>query len=115
IATRRLRRQGALTMEREEARTVGPVTSDQPISDRTPLGWIGTGLMGASMCGHLIAQGHPMTVFTRSRARAEALLARGACWADSPRQVAAAADVVFLMVGTPVDVREVVLGPEGVL
>ena len=91
------------------------MTSDQPTSDRVPLGWIGTGLMGASMCGHLMAHGHPMTVFTRSRLRAEALLARGARWADSPRQVAAAADVVFLMVGTPVDVREVVLGPEGVL
>src|SRR5215471_9753818 len=80
-----------------------------------PLGWIGTGLMGASMCGHLMAAGHPMTVFTRTRTRAEGLVARGARWADSPRAVAAAADVVFVMVGAPVDVRQVVLGSEGVL
>jgi 3-hydroxyisobutyrate dehydrogenase len=90
------------------------MTGDQPTLDRAPLGWIGTGLMGASMCGHLLAHGHPMTVFTRSRARAEGLLARGARWAESPAQVAAAADVVFVMVGTPADVREVVLGSDGV-
>jgi 3-hydroxyisobutyrate dehydrogenase len=71
--------------------------------------------MGASMCGHLLAAGHPATVFTRTRARAEALLARGATWAESPRAVAAASDVVFTMVGYPADVREVVLGPAGAL
>jgi 3-hydroxyisobutyrate dehydrogenase len=80
-----------------------------------PLGWIGTGLMGASMCGHLMQAGHPMTVFTRTRQRAEPLLARGARWAETPRAVGAAADVVFVMVGTPADVREVVLGADGVL
>ena len=79
------------------------------------VGWIGTGLMGASLCGHLLAAGYRLTVFTRTRARAEALLARGAVWADSPRAVAASADVVFTMVGTPGDVREVVLGRDGVL
>jgi 3-hydroxyisobutyrate dehydrogenase len=79
------------------------------------VGWIGTGLMGASLCEHLLAAGYVLTVFTRTRARAEALLARGAVWAESPRAVAAAADVVFTMVGTPADVREVVLGRDGVL
>ncbi|MBP1690391.1 MAG: beta-hydroxyacid dehydrogenase, 3-hydroxyisobutyrate dehydrogenase [Deltaproteobacteria bacterium] len=79
------------------------------------IGWIGTGIMGASMCGHLMAAGHPVSVFTRTRTRAEPLLARGATWADTPRAVAAASDVVFTMVGHPADVREVVLGPEGVL
>ena len=79
------------------------------------IGWIGTGIMGASMCGHLMAAGHPASVFTRTRTRAEPLLARGATWADTPRAVAAASDVVFTMVGHPADVREVVLGPEGVL
>ncbi|MCC6849587.1 MAG: NAD(P)-dependent oxidoreductase [Deltaproteobacteria bacterium] len=79
------------------------------------LGWIGTGIMGAPMCGHLLAAGYPTTVFTRTRARAEPLLARGAAWADGPAAIAAAADVIVTMVGYPADVREVVLGPAGVL
>jgi 3-hydroxyisobutyrate dehydrogenase len=83
--------------------------------DALRIGWIGTGIMGASMCGHLMAAGHPATIFTRTRARAEPLLARGAVWANTPRAVAAATDVVFTMVGYPADVQEVVLGPEGVL
>ena len=88
-----------------------------PTVDRetTALGWIGTGVMGASMCGHLLAAGYRVTVNSRTRARAEPLLEAGAAWADSPAAVAAAADVVFTMVGFPADVREVVLGPEGVL
>ncbi|MDE0653824.1 MAG: NAD(P)-dependent oxidoreductase [bacterium] len=80
-----------------------------------PIGWIGTGVMGASMCGHLMDAGHPATVHTRTRARAEGLLARGAAWADSPRQVAEASDVIFTIVGYPSDVREVILGPDGAL
>jgi len=83
--------------------------------DLPRIGWIGTGIMGASMCGHLMTAGHRATVFTRTRSRAEPLLARGAAWADTPRAVAAAADVVFTMVGYPADVREVVLGADGVL
>ena len=79
------------------------------------IGWIGTGVMGAAMCGHLLERGHPVTVFTRTRARAEALLARGATWADSPRAVAARSDVIFTIVGYPHDVREVVLGADGAL
>jgi len=71
--------------------------------------------MGASMCGHLLARGYPLTVFTRTRARAEPLLARGAVWADSPRAVATRSDVVCSMGGGPPDVREVVLGPDGAL
>lgn len=79
------------------------------------IGWIGTGVMGASMCGHVLAAGHPVTVTTRTRAKADALLAAGASWADSPAEVAAGSDVVLVMVGYPTEVEEVVLGPEGVL
>ncbi|HZS39719.1 MAG TPA: NAD(P)-dependent oxidoreductase [Polyangia bacterium] len=82
---------------------------------RTRLGWIGTGVMGASMCGHLIAKGFAATVFNRTRAKAEPLVARGAAWADSPRAVAAASDVVFTMVGFPADVRATLLGEDGAL
>jgi 3-hydroxyisobutyrate dehydrogenase len=80
-----------------------------------PVGWIGTGVMGASMCGRLLAAGHPVRVFSRTRAKAEALVARGARWAESPAEVAAASEVVFSIVGFPADVRAVVLGADGVL
>jgi len=79
------------------------------------LGWIGTGIMGGAICGRLLDAGFPLTVSSRSRSRAEPLLAKGAAWAGSPAEVAAASDVVFTCVGYPRDVREVVLGPQGVL
>jgi len=79
------------------------------------IGWIGTGVMGSSMCGHLLEAGHEVTVFNRTRARAEPLLETGAAWAGSPAEVAAAAEIVFTMVGFPADVREVVLGENGAL
>jgi 3-hydroxyisobutyrate dehydrogenase len=82
---------------------------------KTKIGWIGTGVMGSSMCGHLLTAGYSVTVFNRSRNRAEPLLARGARWADTPKAVAAASDVVCSIVGFPADVRAVTLGPEGTL
>ena len=74
-------------------------------SSQTRIGWIGLGVMGASMCGHIIEAGHPVTVYTRTRATAEPLISRGAVWADTPADVAAAADLVFAIVGFPADVR----------
>ncbi|HEU0303845.1 MAG TPA: NAD(P)-dependent oxidoreductase [Gaiellaceae bacterium] len=79
------------------------------------VGWIGTGVMGSSMCGHVLDAGYAVTVFTRSRERAQALLDRGAEWADSPAAIAAASDAVFSIVGYPSDVRAVILGEDGVL
>jgi 3-hydroxyisobutyrate dehydrogenase len=79
------------------------------------LGWVGTGVMGSAMCGHLLDAGHRVTIQTRTRARAEDLLARGADWADTPAEVASRSAVVFTIVGFPADVREVVLGERGVL
>jgi 3-hydroxyisobutyrate dehydrogenase len=83
--------------------------------DKTRIGWIGTGVMGAAMCGHLLRAGFAVTVFNRPRAKAEPLLDGGARWADSPRAVAEASDVIFTIVGFPADVRRVILGPDGVL
>lgn len=83
--------------------------------NQTRIGWIGTGVMGASMCGHLMRAGFAATVSNRSKAKAEPLLAAGACWADTPKAVAAASDIIFTMVGYPTDVRQVILGPDGVL
>lgn len=84
-------------------------------SDSTRIGWIGTGVMGASMASHLMDAGHPLTVYTRSRDKAAALEANGATWADTPRDVAANSDVTFAIVGFPADVRGVFLGDDGVL
>jgi 3-hydroxyisobutyrate dehydrogenase len=81
--------------------------------ESTRVGWIGTGVMGSSMCGHVLDAGYAVTVHNRTRGRAEPLLARGATWADTPAEVAAASDVVFGIVGFPADVRAVYLGDEG--
>ncbi len=79
------------------------------------LGWIGTGVMGRWMAGHLQAAGHPLVVHSRTRSKAAPLLEAGATWADTPAEVAARAEVVFTMVGLPSDVETVVLGSEGIL
>ena len=83
--------------------------------ETTRIGWIGTGVMGAPMCGHLLAAGYSATVFSRTQAKAQPLLDQGATWAESPREVAAAADVVFSIVGYPADVRSTLLGESGAL
>ncbi len=82
---------------------------------KTRIGWIGTGVMGSSMCGHLLDAGFAATVFNRSREKAEKLLARGAQWGGSPKGVAEASDVIFTIVGFPADVRSVILGADGAL
>jgi 3-hydroxyisobutyrate dehydrogenase len=82
---------------------------------KTRIGWIGTGVMGSSMCGHLLAKGYSLAVYNRSQEKARPLLDRGAKWADTPRAVAEQSDVIFTIVGYPADVRAVVLGPDGTL
>src|SRR5688572_31495010 len=82
---------------------------------KTRIGWIGTGVMGASMCGHLIAKGFTATVYNRTKDKAQGLIDKGAKWADTPKAVAEASDVVFSIVGFPSDVRSVMLGADGAL
>jgi 3-hydroxyisobutyrate dehydrogenase len=79
------------------------------------IAWIGTGVMGTSMCGRLMEAGHSAVVNNRTRSKADQLVERGAVWADTPKAAAEDADVVFLMVGHPSDVRECVLGADGAL
>ncbi len=79
------------------------------------IAFIGTGVMGASMAGHLLKAGARVTVFNRTRSKADALVAAGAVWADSPAKAAAGADVVFTMLGYPSDVEAVYLGDNGVV
>ncbi|MEY4190687.1 MAG: hypothetical protein RIR17_1423 [Planctomycetota bacterium] len=84
-------------------------------SGKTRIGWVGTGVMGRSMCGHLIKAGYQATIYTRSKDKAADLIAAGAKWVDSPKAVAETSDVVFAIVGFPKDVREVFLGEKGLL
>jgi 3-hydroxyisobutyrate dehydrogenase len=79
------------------------------------IGWIGTGVMGASMAGHLLDAGFELRVHTRMRSKAEGLLARGAEWADTPVEAAEGMDATISMVGFPNDVEEAHLGPHGTL
>src|SRR5262245_46832236 len=81
----------------------------------TRIGWVGTGVMGASMCGHLLDAGYDVTVTSRTRAKADPLVERGATWAETPTAVAATSDLVFTMVGYPAEVEEVLLGDGGVI
>lgn len=91
------------------------MTIKKIVPGKTRVGWIGTGVMGCSMCGHLIDKGFPATVYNRTKSKAGPLLAKGAFWADSPKEVAEQSEVVFTIVGFPGDVREVILGESGAL
>ena len=79
------------------------------------VGWIGTGVMGGSMCGHVLAKGYPVLVYSRTKAKADALVGRGATWVDSPRAVGERSDIIFTIVGFPADVREVYFGRDGLV
>jgi 3-hydroxyisobutyrate dehydrogenase len=78
-----------------------------------PVTFIGTGIMGGSMAGHLLAAGHRLHVHSRTRAKAEPLLARGATWHDTPASAAADGQVVVTMLGLPSDVEQVYFGTDG--
>lgn len=79
------------------------------------IGWIGTGVMGASMCMHLVKAGNEAFVYNRTKSRADELVKAGATWCDSPAAVAQQADIIFTIVGYPVDVEQTILGDDGVL
>ena len=79
------------------------------------LGWIGTGVMGNSMCGHLIDAGHTLYVYNRTREKADNLVEKGALWCDSPAEAAGNSEIVFTIVGFPHDVESTMLGENGVL
>ena len=83
--------------------------------ETTRVGWIGTGVMGRSMCSHLLKAGYKTSVFNRSAEKLNDLVHLGAVACSSPREVASKSDVVFSMVGYPSDVEEVLLGEQGAL
>lgn len=79
------------------------------------IAWIGTGVMGGAMATHLLKAGNELVVFSRTRDKAEPLLASGAVWAESPAAAAKEAEAVCTMLGMPGDVEEVYFANNGVL
>lgn len=78
------------------------------------VGFIGIGVMGHSMVSHLLAAGHEVHVYNRTKAKADAIVAQGALWEDTPQAIAAASEVVFSIVGYPKDVEEIYYGEKGI-
>lgn len=81
----------------------------------TAIGFIGTGIMGESMCGHLLKAGHTVRVYNRTREKALSLQDAGGIICNSVAEVARSSDLVFSIVGYPADVREVYLKEDGIL
>lgn len=79
------------------------------------VGFIGTGVMGTSMARHLLAKGHPLYVYNRTRARAQAVVDAGGRWCENPAEVARQSHVVVTIVGTPADVESTYRGAKGIL
>jgi len=79
------------------------------------IGWIGTGVMGKSMCSHLLNAGYEMNVYNRTKAKAQELIDKGAKWCSNPKEVAENSEIVFTIVGFPKDVEEVYFGEVGIL
>lgn len=79
------------------------------------IGFIGLGIMGQSMAGHLLAGGFGLNVYNRTKSKADGLVIRGAKWFDTPGAVAAHSDLVITIVGFPRDVEEVYFGPQGII
>lgn len=77
------------------------------------IAFVGTGVMGQGMVANLLKSGHEVTVYTRTKTKADGLLALGARWAASPAEAARGADIAISMVGYPNDVEEVWRGPQG--
>jgi 3-hydroxyisobutyrate dehydrogenase-like beta-hydroxyacid dehydrogenase len=79
------------------------------------LGFVGLGVMGSQMVNRLLDKGHTVTGYNRTRSKAEWLIKRGMRWADSPRAVAQAADVIFTMVTNAIALTTITEGPDGLL
>jgi 3-hydroxyisobutyrate dehydrogenase len=85
------------------------------IPESPVIGWIGTGIMGNSMLGHLIDRGYQSYVYNRTKEKAQGVIDKGAIWCSAPASITAHADLIFTMVGFPPDVRQVYLSAGGLL
>jgi 3-hydroxyisobutyrate dehydrogenase len=90
-------------------------TAPLPPAADPHIGFIGLGIMGGAMAQHLLNAGYHLHLYSRTKSKAEGLLAQGAVWHDSPQAVAQASSVVITMLGYPKDVEETYLGPQGIL
>jgi 3-hydroxyisobutyrate dehydrogenase len=79
------------------------------------IGFIGLGIMGQSMAGHLLAAGYQVNVYNRTKSKTDSLVAKGAKWFDTPGEVAAHSNMIITMVGYPSDVEEVYFGKNGII
>ena len=79
------------------------------------IGFVGTGVMGSSMVLNLIKHGYELSVYNRTKSKAEACIAAGAKWCDTVAECAKDKDVVITIVGFPKDVEEVYFGENGIL
>jgi 3-hydroxyisobutyrate dehydrogenase len=91
------------------------MTNDNQGGGIRAIAFIGTGVMGASMAGHLIDAGYALSIYNRTRSKADALILGGAVWKESAGEAAASADAVITMLGYPKDVEEIYLGPGGII
>jgi 3-hydroxyisobutyrate dehydrogenase len=82
---------------------------------KTRIGFIGLGVMGRSMAGHILDKGYDLYLYTRTRSKADDLLAKGAVWTSSVADLTALSNVIISIVGYPKDVEEIYLGPGGIL
>ena len=80
----------------------------------TAIAFVGTGVMGSSIVKHLLKAGHEVTVYTRTKSKAQQLIDLGATWADTPAQASVDKDIIFTMVGYPQDVEEVYCGKDSI-
>ena len=85
------------------------------MANKPSVGFIGLGIMGLPMAGHILKAGYPLTVYNRTRSKTRSLEAAGAAVAASPREVAENSRMIITMVSDSPDVEEVVAGPDGVL
>ena len=79
------------------------------------IGFIGIGVMGEAMAGHLLAAGHEIYIYNRTKSKAEALIAKGAHWCEDVSGVAKSAQLIFSIIGMPSDVESVYLGTGGLV
>lgn len=82
---------------------------------KSVIGFIGTGVMGKSMAGHLLRDGYPVLVYTRTKEKAAELIEAGAVWKETIEELASQSDYILTMVGYPSDVEEIYLSEKGIL
>src|SRR5699024_3524095 len=85
------------------------------MSEQNTIGFIGTGLMGKSMAGHLLNAGYHVYTYNRTKEKAASLVQQGAIWKDSVADLASVSDIIITIIGTPQDVESVYFGENGIL